>query len=151
MNDLQDQLFVVESIYDHLDNAAEVVEWIIAQAADRACRLGLADLYRKSVGLRTLSDAKWFLAACVATIPEMPLMTAAETIIYLRLNTDDRDAAERLRNLIRFQRLPVIRRGRLMLFRRTAVDEWLQGKAGNIMNGRRERPRRKTTHQRGET
>lgn len=54
-----------------------------------------------------------------------PLLTATETIAYLRLDADERDPAERLRNLIRRQRLPCIRRGRLLLFRRAAVDAWL--------------------------
>jgi len=56
-----------------------------------------------------------------------PLMTAEEVIVYLRLNADHRNPVERLRNLIRYQRLPVIRRGRLQLFRRTAIDNWLDG------------------------
>ena len=53
------------------------------------------------------------------------LLTAAEAIAYLRLDTDGRDAAERLRNLIRRHGLPVIRRGSLKLFRRAAIDAWL--------------------------
>lgn len=56
------------------------------------------------------------------------LLTATEAIRYLRLDMDERQAAERLRNLIRRQGLPVIRRGRLQLFRRSAIDEWLDGK-----------------------
>jgi excisionase family DNA binding protein len=54
-------------------------------------------------------------------------MTDAETIAYLRLDADGRDPAERLRNLVRRQGLPVIRRGRLRLFRRSDVDAWLDG------------------------
>lgn len=53
------------------------------------------------------------------------LLTEKEAIVYLRLNVDARDPAERLRNLVRRQRLPVVRRGRLLLFRRASVDEWL--------------------------
>jgi hypothetical protein len=68
------------------------------------------------------------------TQPE--LMTAAETIAYLRLDVDERDATERLRNLIRRQRLPVLRRGRLQLFRRAEIDAWLAGEA----SGRRTKP-----------
>jgi excisionase family DNA binding protein len=56
-----------------------------------------------------------------------PLMTADETIRYLRLDVDQRDPKERLRNLIRWHRLPRIRRGRLLLFRKAAVDAWLDG------------------------
>jgi hypothetical protein len=55
------------------------------------------------------------------------LMTAAETIAYLRLDTDERDPVERLRSLTRYQRLPRLRRGRLVLYRRSEVDAWLEG------------------------
>ena len=57
--------------------------------------------------------------------PLPDLLTRDDVIEYLRLDADGRKAEERLRNLIRRQGLPVIRRGRLQLFRRTAVDEWL--------------------------
>jgi hypothetical protein len=53
------------------------------------------------------------------------LMTRDEVIAYLRLDLDDRDPTERLRNLIRRQRLPVIKRGKLLLFRRASIDAWL--------------------------
>jgi hypothetical protein len=53
------------------------------------------------------------------------LMTRYEVIAYLRLDLDDRDSAERLRNLIRRQRLPVIKRGKLLLFRKKSIDDWL--------------------------
>jgi hypothetical protein len=59
------------------------------------------------------------------SMPELP--TADETIRYLRLDSDHRDPAERLRNLVRRQRLPMIRRGRLQLFRRSAIDVCLDG------------------------
>jgi excisionase family DNA binding protein len=62
------------------------------------------------------------------------LMTAAETIAFLRLDAGGGNANERLRNLIRRNRLPVIRRGRLKLFRREAVDAWL---AAGERGGRR--------------
>jgi hypothetical protein len=60
------------------------------------------------------------------------LLTAEEAIRYLRLDADSRDPAERLRTLIRRQRLPVIRRGRLQLFRRSAIDEWLAAGARGV-------------------
>ena len=41
-------------------------EWIIEQAADRACRLGLAELYRKAEGLKTFREARVYLAECIA-------------------------------------------------------------------------------------
>jgi len=65
------------------------------------------------------------------------LLTAAETITYLRLDTDQRNPAERLRNLIRRQGLPVIRRGTLRLFRRSAIDAWLDaGQRGRFRHVR---------------
>jgi hypothetical protein len=56
--------------------------------------------------------------------PEM--LTQEDLIRYLRLDVDERDPVERVRNLIRYQGLPVTRRGRLLLFRKTAVDQWLE-------------------------
>ena len=55
--------------------------------------------------------------------PEM--LTQEDLIRYLRLDVDNRDPVERVRNLIRYQGLPVTRRGRLLLFRKVAVDQWL--------------------------
>jgi excisionase family DNA binding protein len=69
------------------------------------------------------------MVASISTAPD--LLTPQEAIIYLRLDADGGNSAERLRNLIRRQRLPVLKRGRLRLFRRTAIDAWLDGsKAG---------------------
>lgn len=56
-----------------------------------------------------------------------PYMTAAETITLLRLDAEPGDSGERLRNLIRRQQLPVLRRGRLQLFKREEIDAWLRG------------------------
>ena len=50
------------------------------------------------------------------------LLTEAEVIVYLRLDSDKRNPTDRLRNLVRRQGLPAIRRGRLLLFRRSAGD-----------------------------
>jgi hypothetical protein len=61
----------------------------------------------------------------VAARPAPDLMTAAEIIEYLGLAIGGGNPAERLRNLIRRQSLPVIRRGGLQLFRRSIVDSWL--------------------------
>lgn len=62
-----------------------------------------------------------------STTPAPELMTEAETIGFLRLDVDCRDPKERLRNLVRRQGLPIIKRGRLHLFRRSDVDAWLNG------------------------
>ena len=58
-------------------------------------------------------------------IRQPDLLTVPEVISYLRLDTDGRNSIERLRNLIRRHSLPVIRRGKLRLFRRVAIDVWL--------------------------
>jgi len=59
--------------------------------------------------------------------PALPaLLTEDEVIRYLRLDQDSRDPQERLRNLIRRQGLPRIRKGRLTLFSRSAVNSWLE-------------------------
>lgn len=56
------------------------------------------------------------------------LMTPPEVISLLRLDDGAGDAKERLRNLVRRQGLPVVRAGRLTLFRRADVNRWLDGK-----------------------
>jgi len=58
------------------------------------------------------------------------LLTPQEAIAYLRLDADGAKPDVRLRSLIRRQRLPVLKRGRLRLFRRTAIDAWLEGARG---------------------
>jgi hypothetical protein len=69
------------------------------------------------------------------------LLTEGEVITYLRLDVDERNPRDRLRNLMRRQALPTIRRGRLQLFRKTAIDEWLDGDGATTMKGSRGRPR----------
>lgn len=59
----------------------------------------------------------------IQPLPE--LLTAPETIAYLRLDIGEADPNERLRNLVRRHGLPAIKRGHLLLFRRSVVDEWL--------------------------
>ncbi|MGA2059098.1 MAG: helix-turn-helix domain-containing protein [Thermoguttaceae bacterium] len=119
------------------NDPCDSVGWVIEQAADRAAKLGLSELYRRSLNLRrTISDGKWYLSECLCCLPAVgnsPLMTEDELIAYLRLDADDRKPLDRLRNLIRRQRLPVIHRGRLLLFRKTAIDEWLQEKQEIIL------------------
>ena len=70
-----------------------------------------------------------------------PYLTPEEAITYLRLDADKRNPVERLRNLIRRQGLPVIRRGRLQLFRKTAIDDWLDNKKPITINAGRARAR----------
>jgi hypothetical protein len=78
-------------------------------------------------------------------IRQPDLLTDLEVIVYLRLDTDGRNSAERLRNLIRRQGLPVIRRGKLRLFRRVAIDAWLD--AGQ--RGKQRIPRASSLHTTG--
>ena len=62
-------------------------------------------------------------------LPE--LLTPEECAAYLRLDAKGGKPLDRLRNLYRFQGLPVLKRGRLRLFRRAAVDAWLNGDRTN--------------------
>jgi hypothetical protein len=134
-NYLHDSISELDRLYDH--PAPDVEVWqrcatIATEAGDKAARLGFADLHRDSrnfAGMAEPMPVKTFLASCLAALPqasgELPqMLTADEAIAYLRLNIDGRDPHERLRNLIRRQRLPCIRRGKLMLFRRTSIDAW---------------------------
>jgi hypothetical protein len=130
----------LDGLYDHPDPHERVWERcasIAESAGDIAARIGLPKLHEQSrslVGMADPQPVKTFLSECLLACPAPnaapanypPLMTADETMAYLRLNVDERDPAERLRNLVRRQRLPDIRRGKLQLFRRSAVDAWLE-------------------------
>lgn len=129
----------------HMDELQEIEEhptpdepeWlrcgsIAGEAGVYAARLGLPQLFEHSREFGAYADpapVTRYLAECLAAIPAVDtqptMLTEAETIEYLRLNVDERDPAERLRNLVRRQRLPCVKRGRLTLFRRTAIDAWL--------------------------
>ncbi len=67
------------------------------------------------------------------------LLTAAEAIKYLRLDVDQRHPGERLRNLYRRQGLPVCKRGKLLLFRKSAIDAWLDGGGKTLNPARKQR------------
>jgi hypothetical protein len=106
-----------------------VIEEIAGEAARLACRFGsghlVGDLAAAPQAVLAMLGRllTWTQDATVFTPPEM--MTQEDLIRYLRLDVDERNPAERVRNLIRHQGLPVTRRGRLLLFRKTAVDKWL--------------------------
>ncbi len=54
------------------------------------------------------------------------LMTRDEQIVYLRLDADRAGRPmDKLRSLSRRHGLPRVKRGRLQLFSRSAVDAWL--------------------------
>ena len=63
-----DELDVLESIYLELDDPGDTIEWLVRQAADRACRLGLADVYKQSLGIKRgcLATARWYFSQCLA-------------------------------------------------------------------------------------
>jgi hypothetical protein len=135
------------------DDARDVPPIIVNAVRDKAARLGLFSLVEIAPVDATVETAQVWLSRCIAAlpasdVPDVPLLTAEETIEYLRLGVDARDPAERLRNLIRRQKLPVIHRGRLMLFRRSALDEWLDRKRTTTIEGSRGRPRHKVNPQR---
>jgi hypothetical protein len=115
---------VADSMYTDL-----VIEEIVAEATRLACRFGGGEVVgdvsaapRAALAMlgRLLT---WTQDIAPFVPPEM--LTQEDLIRYLRLDVDDRDPVERVRNLIRYQGLPVTRRGRLLLFRKTAVDQWL--------------------------
>jgi len=108
---------------------ALVIEEIVAEASRLACRFGAGHIagnvaVEPQAALAMLGRLlTWTQDATPFVPPEM--LTQEDLIRYLRLDVDDRDPVERVRNLIRYQGLPVTRRGRLLLFRKTAVDQWL--------------------------
>jgi len=106
-----------------------VVEEIVAEATRIACRFGGGEMVGTVAASPQAALAMlgrlltWTQDVAPFVPPEM--LTQEDLIRYLRLDVDDRDPVERVRNLIRYQGLPVTRRGRLLLFRKTAVDQWL--------------------------
>ena len=106
-----------------------VIEEITVEATRLACRFGAGDLVGKAATAPRTALAMlgrllaWTHDGAPFDPPEM--MTQEDLIRYLRLDVDERNPVERVRNLMRYQGLPVTRRGRLLLFRKTAVDEWL--------------------------
>ena len=76
--------------------------------------------------------------------PNLPeLLTPLEAIAYLRLDAEGGNAAERLRNLVRRQRLPVLKRGRFQRYRRSEIDAWLE--RVRVVRGSTQAPRRLQT------
>jgi hypothetical protein len=115
---------VADSMYTDL-----VIEEIVAEATRLACRFGGGEVVgdvsaAPRAALAMLGRlATWVQDSAAFTPPEM--MTQEDLVRYLRLDVDERNPLDRVRNLIRHQGLPVTRRGRLLLFRKTAVDKWL--------------------------
>lgn len=53
------------------------------------------------------------------------LMTREQVATYLQLDERGGNVAERLRNLVRFHRLPMHKRGGIVRFRKSEIDAWL--------------------------
>jgi len=106
-----------------------VIGEIVEEAGRLACRFGAGDLAEEvtTTPRAALAILGRLLAWTQDVAPFAPpeMMTQEDLIRYLRLDVDERNPVERVRNLIRYQGLPVTRRGRLLLFRKTSVDEWL--------------------------
>ena len=106
-----------------------VIEEIITEATRLACRFGSGHIVGETATAPRAALAMlgrlltWTQDVAPFVPPEM--MTQEDLIRYLRLDVDERNPVERVRNLVRYQGLPVTRRGRLLLFRKTAVDSWL--------------------------
>jgi len=136
MNTLQDLRRHLQDSFDAISAVWQYGDWFegldaigLAEEACRlACRFGCdVSMTAAKTPQEALRIVGRLLAWAEQDWPFVPpeMMTQEDLIRYLRLGVDDRDPVERVRNLIRHQRLPVIRRGRLLLFRKTAVDEWL--------------------------
>jgi predicted DNA-binding transcriptional regulator AlpA len=92
-----DSLNALLETWDYEWEPMDIPPWIVQQAADRAARLGLADLYRKSLDIprASLAEAKWFLAECLRSIPvtnetpasEARLLTVKDVSYILGVST----------------------------------------------------------------
>ena len=134
-NWLRQSIDELDRLYDHPqphEGVWQRAAAIVHEAGSRAAQLGFAALHARSTefaGMADVQPAKTYLAGCLGAVPTErvdfpPLLTVDDAIAYLRLDVDERDPRERLRNLVRRQRLPCIRRGKLILFRRESVDAW---------------------------
>lgn len=131
----QQQLDYLDSLLETWDYEWEPMEippWIVEQAADRAVRLGLSDLYRKSLDISRASpsDAKWFLAECLSSVPvtketpasEARLLTVKEVSYMLGVST-----RTVWRRVSAGEMPEPIQVGRLAKWRRSEVERWLNG------------------------
>lgn len=131
MNDFKNWLLNKLDELSHPNPDETMLEWFASfpgEAGDIAARLGYVDLYEKSLTVGgSPRSVKAFLASCLAALPESEAtyLTESEAIAYLRLNIDGRDPKERLRNLVRRQGLPRVRKGKVILYPRQKIDEWL--------------------------
>jgi excisionase family DNA binding protein len=83
------------AIWEHLDDPLDSVRYVVEETADRAARLGLADLYKKAPSLNklTFKDARWYLAECLKAGKAEPeaagtTLTVTEVAGRLKVNRD---------------------------------------------------------------
>jgi hypothetical protein len=136
MNTLQDLRRHLQDSFDTISAVWQYGDWFegldaigLAEEACRlACRFGCdVPMTTAKTPQEALRVVGRLLAWAEQDWPFVPpeMMTQEDLIRYLRLDVDERNPVERVRNLIRRQGLPVVRRGRLLLFRKAAVDQWL--------------------------
>jgi hypothetical protein len=150
MKNLEDLRRHLQAAFDQIEchcryddfYTAEVALALASEAQRLACRFGCdVPMTTAATPMEALQLVGRLLAwaETLADRPFVPpeVMTAEDTIRYLRLGVDNRDPAERLRNLVRRQGLPVVRRGRLLVFRKTAIDQWLDVRSRSNYAGNR--------------
>jgi excisionase family DNA binding protein len=80
----------LEANWAQLDAPWETTEYMIQETADRAARLGLSDLYKKSLDLRGgFQDCRWYLAECLSSIKtESDILTVQEAANKLGISAN---------------------------------------------------------------
>ncbi|MGA2061154.1 MAG: helix-turn-helix domain-containing protein [Thermoguttaceae bacterium] len=80
----------LEANWAQLDAPWETTEYMIQETADRAAKLGLADLYKKSLNLKgTFSDCKWYLAECRQATKGTDYLSVTEAARLMQVNRDN--------------------------------------------------------------
>ena len=138
MKNLEDLRRHLQAAFDQIEchcryddfYTAEVALALASEAQRLACRFGCDVPMTTATTPMEALQLVGRLLAWAETLGDRPfvppeVLTQEDLIRYLRLDVDDRDPVERVRNLIRYQGLPVARRGRLLLFRKAAIDAWL--------------------------
>ena len=83
------------AIWEHIDDPWDNLRYMVEKTADRAARLGLADLYLQTPDLNKLTfrDTRWYLAEClkataVKSAPNTATLTVTEVARHLKINRD---------------------------------------------------------------
>jgi excisionase family DNA binding protein len=84
------ELDSLEANWAQLDAPWETTEYMIQETADHAAKLGLAELYKKSLNLKgTFSDCKFYLAECLSSIKtESDTLSVQEAAKRLGISTN---------------------------------------------------------------